>query len=251
MLFNRVVVGLLHDRPANENRAGQEFGPRQNSRLDDQIFSIRTSKNGGFDEREIEAEAAVCLNVSDNVLDSLADSVADDQKQEFAPFQPASDVIDEDMLPDVAVRGGNDFERRPFGSIPDFPLQVVVTPRREHAGVVEDLADDFPARVRVPPEFKLGKDDSPGGRQKQSIGRSGPRAEFHANRNWIAVRWIDLTERQDVGVAEQDFLQAALVEQTFASGRPNRNVLPSSFRGEVFVQLNEVSVHLAPFRVQF
>ena len=47
MLLNRVVVGFLQNRLANEDGAWHEAGPCQDARLDDQVLAVpTTSKNG-------------------------------------------------------------------------------------------------------------------------------------------------------------------------------------------------------------
>ena len=88
MLHKRIVVSLLQNGLAKENRPGHELGPRQDARLDDQVFAIATTKDGSLDERKIEAQSTVSLHVSDDVSDVLADSVADDQEKELAAFEP-------------------------------------------------------------------------------------------------------------------------------------------------------------------
>ncbi len=46
------------------------------------------------------------------------------------------------------------------GSVVYLALEILVVPGREFLGVVEDLPDHFPTRLRIPPELELRQDQS-------------------------------------------------------------------------------------------
>lgn len=105
-------------------------------------------------------QLGVCLHVRDDVLDALADSVADDQEKELGAFESTGDIVDEDVFFHLAVHLGNDVKWRPIGTVPDLLVQVVLAPRREYPGAVEDLANHVPPRVRISPQLELCENDS-------------------------------------------------------------------------------------------
>ena len=159
LLRNRYATlhaAVLEHLPAHHLRACQE------TRLhDDAVCGIAVQ--GGFDQCEVEVQAAVALDEVHDVLDPFPNAVAHDQEQELASFEMAADVVDEVRLLEVGRLGASEVvqdvalaSERPR----NLPLQVLVCPGRELLGVVEDLPDDLAPRLWISPELVLGKDQS-------------------------------------------------------------------------------------------
>ena len=105
-------------------------------------------------------QAAVLLNEIDDVLDAFANAVTDDQQQELTPPEMAGDVVHEDALFNVGIGRANQIEEHvawPFQRPGHLALQVLVAPRGDFLRIVENLTDDFPARLRVAPELEFGQ----------------------------------------------------------------------------------------------
>ena len=120
--LERVIVGLLQNGSAKQDRSRQEFGACEDARLNHQVRAVSTTKDRCFDQREIEAEAAVLLHVVGDPLDAFADSVAYDQEQELTALDVAGHTVHEGLLVHVAVHLGDDLERGPVGTLPYLAL---------------------------------------------------------------------------------------------------------------------------------
>ena len=158
-VVRRVISGRtdLVDHAAHELGAGENAGPH-----DDLI--VRVAVQHHLDQGEVEGRATVPLDEVDNAFDALTNTIADDQQQELATAEEPGDVVDEGSLVDLRVGGPHQFVEHVAGSLvcPRYlALQVLVLLVRDLLGVVEDLTNDLPPRLRIARELELGERQAP------------------------------------------------------------------------------------------
>ena len=92
----------------------------------------------------------------------------------------------------------------------NLALQVLVAPGGDLLGVIEDLPDDFPARLRIAPELKLRQGQTAKRIDVHGIHVSRRCRQFAAHRYAACVCGINGLDRQGLGEAEQQILEPSI-----------------------------------------
>ena len=114
----------------------------------------------GLHQRQVEVQPAVALDEVDDVGGALLDAVADDEQQKFTAPEVSRNTVDEFRLVQIGVMLPDQFVERialPARGQGHPALQVLVSPRSEVLGVVEDLSDNFAPGLGITPQLELGE----------------------------------------------------------------------------------------------
>ena len=166
----------------------------------------------------------MALDEVDDVLHALPDAVADDQQQELAAPEVAGDVVHELRFVDPGRLFPHQFEGDIAFHLPGprhLALQILVGPGREFLGVVQDLPDHFPSRLRIPPELELRQDQSTQRVDVEGVHVPCGGIKLAAHGHRIRIGRIDGRNRQRARMPEEQILEGGLVHTPADAGVPS------------------------------
>ena len=203
------VRGQVFDETTLDDDTANDFRPGQDTWLHDDAAGCIAVERGLY-QGEVEVESAVALHEMHDVLHAFPDAVADDEQQELTASQVPADVVHELRFVDAGCLRADQF----VGGIafaPErsrhFALQILVVPRRELLGVVQDLPDHLPTRLRISPELKLRQDQPAKRVNVEGIYVARWRGEFAADGHWVRVGGVDrprLAASVGIGTADPE-----------------------------------------------
>ena len=137
-------------------------------------------------------------------------------------------TVDEFRLVQIGVMLADQFVERialPARGQGHPALQVLVAPRSEVLGVVEDLSDNFAPRLGIAPQLELGEGQPAQMIDVQRIQIAGGRGQLAANGDGIAVSGVDGGNGQCPWETEQQVLEGVLADSALGDARVQRNAL--------------------------
>ena len=173
-------------------------------------------------------QPAVALNEVDDVGGAFLYAVADDEQQKFTAPEVARNTVDEFRLVQIGVMLPDQFVERialPARGHGHPALQVLVSPRSEVLGVVEDLSDNFAPRLGIAPQLELGECQPAQMIDVERIQIAGGSGQLAANGDGFAVSGVDGGNGKCPWETEQQVLEGVLADSALEDARVQRNAL--------------------------